>query len=135
MTLGLPLQPTTNVERIRQGNRFTRVRTAVHLVNLYLAGIWLLLGVGLLAYEQLVPGAVAPKIPYVECSYGWLAIALAGYNLLRSWGRRNTSKAEQQRQDTKSRAELARRDREFRDSGRERDPNFIFDESPPAENR
>jgi hypothetical protein len=107
----------------------------MHLVNLFLAGIWLVLGVCLIAYEQLVPGAVAPKMPYLECSYGWLAIALAGYNIVRWWGRWNAWKANEQRKDTQGRAELARRDREFRESGRERDPNFIFDESPPAENR
>ena len=105
----------------------------MHLVNLYLAGIWLLLGVGLLAYEHLFPGAVAPKIPYVECSYGWLAIALAGYNMLRFWGRWNTWKAEQQRKDTRRRADLARRNREFQESGHERDPNFIFEEPPESQ--
>jgi hypothetical protein len=48
--------------------------------------------------------------------------------VVRWLGRRKSWQAETQHTDSKRRAELGRRDREFRESGRERDPNFMFDE-------
>jgi len=105
----------------------------MHLYNLFLAGIWLVLGLGLILYDQAQPGRGATfKIGDTNVSLGWLALALAGYNVIRWWARRMTRQARQQHESTERRRELARRDREFRESGREPDPNFQFDEPPPG---
>ena len=101
----------------------------MHLFRIYLAALWLILGVSLLIYDHSDPGGGGSvRIGDTNVSLGWLALALAGYNVARWLGRWKSRQAETQRTDSKCRAELARRDREFRESGRERDPNFMFDE-------
>lgn len=103
----------------------------MHLVNLFLAALWLVLGVCLLVYDHLQPGGgTSFRVAETDISFGWIALALAGYNLLRWWGRRASWKARRQHDESERRRELSRRDREFRESGREPDPNFMFDKPP-----
>jgi hypothetical protein len=103
----------------------------LHVYNLFLAGIWTALGVGLLIYHAVQPNnAMAFRFGDTNVSLGWVALALAVYNLLRWWGRRASYSARQQQEEFQRRREVARRDREFRASGQEPDPNFIFDEPP-----
>jgi hypothetical protein len=51
------------------------------LLNLFIALFWLVLGLGLI----FIPGFDAWRIRGTDLSIGWLAIGLAGYNLLRWW--------------------------------------------------
>jgi hypothetical protein len=103
----------------------------LHVYNLFLAGIWAVLGLCLLVYHALQPdNQMAFNIGNTHVSLGLVALALAAYNLLRWWGRRASHLARRPREDTKRIRELADRDRKFRESGREPDPNFIFDEPP-----
>src|SRR6516164_8607584 len=102
----------------------------MHVLNLLLACIWAVLGIALLAADYLMPDAAAPRIFGTDLSWGWVALLLAFYNLVRWYGRWSMLKVQNARKERERRAEYARRDREFRESGRERDPNFIFDESP-----
>jgi hypothetical protein len=106
----------------------------MHLYNLFLAAMWLLLGAWLLIHDYLHPGGGTTfSIGGTDISLGWIAVVLAGYNVARWWGRRAARQARQQREEFERRRELARRDREFRESGREPDPNFNFDEPPRRE--
>jgi len=108
----------------------------MYLNNIFLAGIWTVLGVSLILYDLLVPGGGgAWHVFDTNVSLGWIALILAGYNVLRWWGRRKSWRADKERKDSRRRADLASRNREFRESGRERDPNFNFDEPPGSEVR
>jgi len=51
------------------------------LINFFIALFWLVLGLGLI----FIPGMDAWRIRGTELSIGWLAVGLAGYNLLRWW--------------------------------------------------
>ncbi len=51
------------------------------MVNLFIALFWLILGLGLI----LIPGFDAWRIRGTGLSLGWLAVALAAYNLVRWW--------------------------------------------------
>ena len=51
------------------------------MINLFIALFWVVLGLGLI----FIPGFDAWRIRGTDWSIGWLAIALAGYNLLRWW--------------------------------------------------
>jgi len=51
------------------------------VLNLFIALFWLVLGLGLI----FIPGFDAWRIRGSDLSIGWLAIVLAGYNLLRWW--------------------------------------------------
>jgi hypothetical protein len=103
----------------------------MHIYNLILAGIWLVIGVSLLALDYLHPGAgMSFRIGETDISLGWVALALVGYNLLRWYGRRSALLARRQREFMAQARELADRDRKFRESGRVPDPNFMFDEPP-----
>jgi hypothetical protein len=104
----------------------------MHMINLFLACIWALLGIGLLAADYFMPDAGSPRVFGTDLSWGWVALLLAFYNLVRWYGRWSIWKSENARKDRERRTEYARRDREFRESGRQRDSNFIFDESPDA---
>jgi hypothetical protein len=104
----------------------------LHVYNLILAGIWAVLGCCLLIYHALEPNnKMAFVVGDARISLGWVALALAAYNLLRWWGRRASDRARRQREETKRMRDLADRDRKFRESGRTPDPNFMFDEPPP----
>jgi len=105
----------------------------VHLYNLFLAGIWLILGVALLVYDHLQPGGGASfTVGDTNVSLGWVALVLAAYNAVRGWSRLAAWRSRQQRDESERRRERARRAREYRESGREPDPNFTFDEPPPG---
>jgi hypothetical protein len=106
----------------------------LHVYNLLLAGIWAALGVCLLIYNAVQPdNAMTFRLGEANVSLGWVALALAAYNLLRWWGRRAAYLARRQREETKRMRDLADRDRKFREAGREPDPNFIFDDPPRSE--
>ena len=51
------------------------------MINLFIALFWLMLGLGLI----FIPGFGGWRFLGTELSIGWLAIGLAGYNLLRWW--------------------------------------------------
>ena len=101
----------------------------MHQYKLFLAAIWLVFGVGLLIYDHLFPGGAATvTVGGIDVGLGWVALALAAFNLLRWWRLQVFWQARQQNEQAERRREQARRAREFRESGRERDPNFMFDE-------
>ena len=51
------------------------------MINLFIALFWLVLGLGLI----LIPGFSHWRIRGTDLSIGWLAVGLAGYNLIRWW--------------------------------------------------
>jgi len=51
------------------------------VLNLFIALFWLVLGLGLI----FIPGCDGWRIRGTDLSFGWVAIGLAGYNLLRWW--------------------------------------------------
>jgi hypothetical protein len=102
----------------------------MHLNNLFLAGIWIVLGLSLIVQDRVVHGDKPWDFSSTNMLFAWLALAMAGYNMVRWRFRRKSSRAELDRTDSRRRADLARRDRDFQESGRERDPNFIFDDPP-----
>src|SRR5262249_44266308 len=126
-----PLQPSMRPETIQEATELALRGSAMHLYNLIFAIIWLVLGLGLLAYDHLAPGGAAPfRIGDTDVSLGWIALALAAYNIVRWWSRRASWRARKQEEKSERRRERARREREFRESGRTPDPNFIFDKPP-----
>jgi hypothetical protein len=98
----------------------------MHLYNLILAAAWLVLGVALLVYERVGPGGV--KVGDKTMWLGLVALLLACYNLVRGWHRWTSWRARRQHEELARQREFRRRARAFEESGRERDPNFIFDE-------
>jgi hypothetical protein len=106
----------------------------MQLYNLFLAGLWLVLGVSLIVYDQINPGGAGSfRFQGMDISLGWVALVLAGFNLLRAWSRWTTLKARRLHEEADHRRKLGRRVREFHEAGQERDPNFIFDESQQKE--
>jgi hypothetical protein len=95
------------------------------MVSLIAAGFWCLIGAGLLVWQALHPGNPFLVIRGTQVSFGWLALAFAGYNLVRWWGSRS--------------ANLRRRDPEqvSRPPGVQKppreasDPQFDFSDQPP----
>jgi len=100
-------------------------------MNLFLALLWLICAVVLLAYEQYI-GKTQFRIGVGDHSFSgaWLMLAMAVYNLLRWWGNRSY-RAEQRA------AEIARANREWERRRRHSepssppDPNFNFTDGPP----
>jgi hypothetical protein len=106
----------------------------VPLINLILAGFWLVLGVVLLAPVWLWPDQPVLMIPGIEIPVGWLAVVLAGYNVLRWWLQRSHLRRQREWEDNFQR--LRRRaarpgDTQESQTPVERDPNFIFSDDPP----
>ena len=65
----------------------------LHVYNLFLAGIWAVLGLCLLVYHALQPdNQMAFNIGNTHVSLGLVALALAAYNLLRWWLDRSTKR-------------------------------------------
>lgn len=103
-------------------------------LNLVLAVFWLALGAGLVIWHAQT-GSSSLRLPLGGQSFsaGWVALALAGYNLIRWWmvrarvaRRRAERDAEQRRRD-----ELrARRVRE-----EPPDPTFDFSDPPEGQGR
>src|SRR5271166_3389618 len=97
-------------------------------MNLILAIVWFLLGVGVFAWEYFT-GRPGPRI-LGGYSVAWLAIPLCLYNIARWWG--------EQSYQRQRRALYAYQDRRHRETLRERapgsdiDPTFDFTaEAPP----
>ncbi len=99
-------------------------------MNLFLAVVWLLGAVVLLAYEHFL-GDPRFRIRWGDSSFSgaWLMLALAMYNLARWWGNRSY-RAEQ------CAVEIARASREWEKHRRPSeptgppDPNFNFTDEP-----
>ena len=102
----------------------------MHLYNLVLAAAWLVLGIALLVYERVEPGGGGAtfKLGNTTISLGWVALLLACYNLVRGWHRWTSWRARRQHEELARQREFKRRARAFEESGRERDPNFVFEE-------
>src|SRR5205809_5951296 len=97
----------------------------IYMFNFLLAAIWLILGIGLLVYDRAQPGGASSfRVGDTDISLGWVALILAGYNVFRGWSRRMALQTRRQREELERRRETARREREFRDAGRQPDPNF-----------
>jgi hypothetical protein len=101
-------------------------------MQLILAIVWFLAGVGILAYETFGDNTLHfPRLGNI--SSAWLAFLLCGYNLLR-WQGRQAARRERQAMELWQ----ARRDREThreREPGRDIDPNFDFTSDPPPPRR
>ena len=94
---------------------------------LLLAFIWLICGVGLLAYQVLSGDQrLSLHIGGAPISCGWIMILLSAWNLMRWWSRR-PSRPRQPTAQLLSRRQRIRRIEE----PTERDPNFIFTDEPP----
>src|SRR5436305_718105 len=89
------------------------------MVNLFLAFVWLVLGIILVGWHWLHPETGVFRIWASNVSVGWLALVLAAYNLIRWWSARSHARALQ-------RAEAARRAREAKNDQRGSDPAFLF---------
>jgi hypothetical protein len=92
-------------------------------MNQALAIIWLLVGLALIGYHA-ATGDANGTFPLGgrRVSVGWVALALALYNVGRVWLARSF------RQD----AQLSRiRERPRREPGSDPDPNFNFTDDPP----
>jgi hypothetical protein len=101
-------------------------------MHLLLALIWLLGGVGLLAYQYFT-GDTVLYIRGTNVSLSWLLLGLALYNLLRWWQVR--SYQIQRRQEKLLEARWRQREMPRYEPPREPDPNFNFtDKLPPAAN-
>ena len=101
-------------------------------MNLFLALIWLVCAVVLLAYEHYI-GETRFRLHMGDTSFSaaWLMLVLAVYNLVRWWSSRSY-RAEQRA------AELAQAKREWERHRRHSepagppDPNFNFTDQPPT---
>lgn len=87
-------------------------------LSLILAAFWVVMAVLCFTYDLRLWG--------VNISAGWLALVLAGYNLVRWWARRSASQRARELEQAASHRPGRREPEE-----RERNPDFIFDE-PPA---
>jgi hypothetical protein len=102
------------------------------VINLILALVWGVLGVALIYYNA-TTGDPRGRIPMLgNISLGWAAELLCLYNLARWWSQRLVL-AEKNKAEWVARA---RRDRDLRVGQRpeygEPNPDFIFDDEPPA---
>lgn len=93
-------------------------------MNLMLAGLWLVFGLGLLALPWLSPRGNPTRI---DPSLGWVALLLSLYNLVRWWGIRAAAR----RRAWLEAADLRRPAPERRpEAPQAADPNFNFTEKP-----
>jgi hypothetical protein len=88
-------------------------------LSLILAAFWVVMAVVAFSYDLRIWGINIPA--------GWLALVLAGYNLVRWWARRS---AGQRAREAEQAAQRRPTRREPADAERERNPDFIFDEPP-----
>ncbi len=98
-------------------------------LNLILTVVWLVVGVGILAW-QAATGTQAMMIPFggVSFSGGWVALVLALYNLARWYSRRSYRAAQRQAAEE---AEARRRERRA-EAPHEPNPNLDFSDRPPS---
>jgi hypothetical protein len=102
------------------------------VINLILAVVWGVLGVALI-YHSATTGDARSRIPALgNLSWGWAAEVLCLYNLARWWSLRLLL-GEKKKAEWVARA---RRDRDLhvgqQSEHGERNPDFIFDDEPPA---
>jgi hypothetical protein len=103
-------------------------------LNLFLAICWLLIGGGLL-YWQEVMGHSSLRLPLGDraISPGWLALLLALYNLVRFWGVRAANRQRRQREAEHLGKRMDRLSGSKADTTPVTpDPNFQFDEPAPT---
>ena len=95
-------------------------------LNLVMAGLWFVIGVGLLVVSATLGDDALPfRVRFLPISPGWLALLLCVYNLARWWSRRRP------RPDPLA-AALEERRRLHRDRDRPPpDPTFDFSNAPP----
>jgi hypothetical protein len=99
-------------------------------MNLLFTILWLMVGVGLFAYEW-ATGQVPFTIRGLNVSAGWLFFLLAGWNFAR-WYSYRVQKAEQQALRQTRETRLA--EHRHRERPRQYDPTFDFREKgPPPE--
>ena len=95
--------------------------------NLLLAVVWLAVGVLLLVWQWYDPNAPSRSILNTGISWGWLALLLALYNLVRWWAGR--SAAAERRLEAEARARYHREHHPR--PVQEPDPTFDFSKPPP----
>jgi hypothetical protein len=101
------------------------------MINLFLALLWLLGAVVVLAYEYFT-GEQFLRIRGTNLSVGWLLLVLGIYNLARWWSLRSY-RAEQRAVQT-AQANRYRAAHRERHPGQPPDPNFDFTDRPPPRN-
>jgi hypothetical protein len=100
------------------------------MANLFMAVVWLVIGVGLLTWQYLHPENHDMTIRGTGISFGWLPFLLVLYNLARWFIDRSNFRGGRVRE------ELDRRDRPPSTPEPQRpavtpDPNFNFTDEPP----
>ena len=97
-------------------------------LNLLMAVVWFVIGVGLLIVSWTVGDEALPFRRFLSISPGWLALALCAYNVARWWYRRRP-----QRDPLAAALEARRRmHREQEQPPKTPDPTFNFTDAPPA---
>ncbi|MGL4554448.1 MAG: hypothetical protein ACRC33_25070 [Gemmataceae bacterium] len=95
-------------------------------MNLGLAILWLLAGVGVMAYEAAV-GPLRLRL-FGTVSAGWFCLVLSAYNFVR-WYARRSARADEQAERLVEAARSRRRADRPRDDP---DPTFDFTDRPPS---
>ena len=100
------------------------------VINLMMAGLWVVLGVFVLVWQRLHPGQAPWTIWGTDLSIAWLAFPLAGYNVMRWWSGR--ALARERRVYREAEEQRRRSSRKRAGQGEEeREPNFDFTQEPP----
>lgn len=106
------------------------------LVNLFLMVFWLCIGLGTLFREQLFPGEFDPERKVALDMFGYVALLMAGWNLVRWWSQRSAIRSRELWQQRQQQSRLIREDDERPDKPIV-NPEFDFDsppsDSPPAD--
>ena len=97
------------------------------LINLILAGLWIVIGLAFLAPGSVLPGQPV-LLPGTKLPLGWVALFLGAYNVVRWWMQRSYRR--RQREMNEAYARLHRR-RVQPQAPTEPDPNFQFTDEPP----
>jgi hypothetical protein len=88
------------------------------MVHLLGAIFWALVAAALFVWKAYWPYGRGLSLPYSNIFVGWLALALAGYNLVRWWSRRMIDRGRRMQDQQRERSTLARS---------VTDPQFQFD--------
>jgi hypothetical protein len=97
-------------------------------LHLILAVFWIVTGVMVLVLD---PPQMQLRLGGTAISTGWIAFLLALYNLMRWWSYRSALAARQAAEEAAKERERAHR--KAKDGEAERNPDFIFDDSPRNE--
>jgi hypothetical protein len=104
-------------------------------MNLFLALIWLIGAVVLLAYEHyLGESPFRIRAGDTNFSAAWLMLVLGIYNLVRWWSLRSYRMEQRAQELAQAKREWERRRRSSEPAGPP-DPNFNFTDQPPPSNR